>query len=124
MESHYNKKLILLLTTFVRSNMLPTELLLLIAEVDAQSFATIRCVDRNVRDYTNKYMDKYKEIFATEVKIELKGGYKEKYWELPNGDKNGLYQKFYPNGKLRKQCTYVERKRDYIKYGMTMEDIL
>ena len=57
--------------------MLPTELLLHIAEVDPQAFAGIRSIDRNVRDYTNDYMDKYKGNFCNRsgsgIKIWIQG---------------------------------------------------
>jgi len=86
--------------------MLPTELLLLIAEVDPQSFNAIRSISREVRDYTNKYMDKYKKKFAIKVEIELKSGYKEKYQQLPNG----LYQLWYDDTQLCEQVSYVNGK--------------
>jgi len=86
---------------------LPVEIWLLIAEVNPTSFMAIRSVSREIRDYTNIHMDKYKDKFARKAEKEI-GSYIEEYWELPNGDKHGLSLCWYSKDRTQfhEECTY------------------
>jgi hypothetical protein len=89
---------------------LPFEILMIIAEYDNKSFIAIRSINRDVRDYTNLYMDRYKKIFSVDVCEEnpiyslfshptsghlcCAFKYVDKYKRLPNGHKHGLYERY------------------------------
>lgn len=81
--------------------MLPTEILLIIAEISPESFLAMRSVSRIVRDYTTQNMDKYIKKFSVQIQTKT-----ERYLKLPNGRKHGLYEKWFLDGKLHKKYNY------------------
>lgn len=99
--------------------MLPVEILLVIAEIDQESFVSIRSISRGVRDYTNKYMEKYKRRFSRWVETKNLQGYIKKYRRLPNGEKHGECEEYYENGKIREVSGYKDGKLDglYVLYN-------
>lgn len=98
-------------------NMLPNELLLLIAEINPTSFAAIRSVSKDIRNYTNEHMDKYKKKFLIKIEREDENGYRGKYFQFPNGDYHGLFQIWCETGQLLLQCTY----NNGVKHGLYQE---
>jgi len=73
------------------------DLWLTIAEIDPQCFIAVRSVNSAVRDYTNNNIDKYREKFSTKIVRISDDDVKITYYQLPNGVKHGLCQKFLPD---------------------------
>jgi len=91
-----------------------------IAEINPESFAAIRSINRQIRDYTNDNITKYQRKFLNEVEV-IKNGINKHYWTLPNGNKHGLYERsivgFDGNSWIR--CNYHYGKL----HGMYQEGI-
>ena len=88
-------------------NLLCFDMWLEIAEMDAAAFASVRSINKDVRDYTNAHMDEYKRKFAFEV-TENKDSLKHKYYRLPSGDFHGLYQTWYSENLIRSKTMYTD----------------
>lgn len=105
-------------------NDLPFEISLMIAEMDHNIFAIMRLLNRDIREYTNNHIDKYKSKFSREVvlitephsllKIE------EKYFILPNGTKHGLYNALWK--KYGRCHNYITYKSSVTCYECTYKD--
>lgn len=80
-----------------------------IANLNSSAFAAVTSINRDIRNYTNEHIQKYKKKFSIEIK-EDSGGIKGKYFQLPNGDKHGLYQSWYEGGSPYANMTYIDGK--------------
>jgi hypothetical protein len=78
---------------------LPFEILLLIAETNHNVFATLRLINKDIRDYTNTHMNKYKSIFSREITTKRNPhnllDIITKCYILPNGHKHGPFEELY-----------------------------
>jgi antitoxin component YwqK of YwqJK toxin-antitoxin module len=93
--------------TMVSFEDLPLEVLLSIAEVNKDAFVAIRLINRDIKCYTNEYMEKYKILFSREITHD-----NLKYQALPDGTKHGFHEKWSDNGNaLLARGYYVEGKK-------------
>lgn len=103
-------------------DILPSELLMVIAEQNHDTFVAMRSISELVRGYTNEQINRYKDSFLifTEEKDML--GWKKIYTKLPNGSKQGLCRKYYSDGKIYAEFEYKDDKihgtyREYYNDG-------
>lgn len=62
---------------------------LIIAEINPETFRLVRSINRLVRDHTNKYIDKYMNLFMRPFKI-INENFVSKGYQLPDGSKHGV----------------------------------
>ena len=90
------------------NNLLSFDIWYRIAISNPESFAAVNSINQDIYNYTKRNIEKYKHKFI--IMVHYDG--KIKYGKLPNGDKHGLYQRWYKNGKLQQQRHYVNGKRE------------
>lgn len=96
-------------------DIIPIELLLLIAEQNNNIFVSLRLISRSAWNYTNEYIDLYKERFSILIK---EGPFpfspidKILYRKLPNGNKHGSYRSYYRGGNLMKKHNYKDNQKE------------
>lgn len=101
---------------------------LMIIEIDPKVFCLVRAINRAIRDYTNKHIDKYMNLFKQILipRIEYDSfGSSRKWSELPNGNKHGKYiDQISPPGSI--VCNYKNGLldgyyREYFSNGYIMK---
>ena len=93
------------------NNVLCFDVWVMIAELSPSSFIAVRSINNLFREYSNKYMEKYKKLFS--IKISVSGLFTtHEYFILPNGRKHGLYSIISPVYLQLTQYTYKNGKKN------------